>query len=195
MDKILEKESDSAWYLVKTFPGKETNAVDFIKNIAIEENCVDDVIDFFIPQCQNKKSEYASVMMGYFAMNLRLTPQFLKVVDKVENSKVHLGGTKIDKKGKTVHSKSITTHKITFYIKKKMTQSDLNRMMESSNVYNEIKNVYHIGERVVIIDGPLKDLRGTIKKMHGNDKLCLDVVIVSRNVLIELDMSKIKKED
>ena len=76
-----------------------------------------------------------------------------------------------------------------------MTKSDLDKMMDSSRLYNEIKNVYHVGEKVVIMDGPLKNLCGVIKKIYSNDKLCIDVEIVGRKVSIELDVSKIKKED
>ncbi len=198
MNKVFDKESNFAWYLVKTFPGKESYAVDFIKSIATEENCLDDIDDFFVPKFVDKaksKDSYASVMMGYFAMHLNLTPQMLKVINKVQLAKIHLTAKKYDDNGKIVRSKSTINHKITFFTNKKMTKSDLEKMMDSSRLYNEIKNVYHVGEKVIIMDGPLKNLCGVIKKMYSNDKLCVDVEIVGRKVSIELDVLKIKKED
>ena len=198
MNKVFDKESNFAWYLVKTFPGKESYAVDFIKNIAANENCLCDIDDFFVPKFVDKaksKETGASVMMGYFAMHLNLTPQMLKVVDKAQLAKIHLTAKKYDNNGKIVKSKSTINHKITFFINKKMTKSDLDKMMDSSRLYNEIKNVYHVGEKVIIMDGPLKNLCGVIKKIYGNEKLCIDVEIVGRKVSIELDVLKIKKED
>ena len=196
LEEETEKEIENGWYLVKTFPGKEAFAVDFIINNAIEEGCSKDIVDHLVPKFleEGRKSEYASVMMGYFVMNLRLTPKLLKVLNKVENARVHLGGTKTNKDGKKTHSKSVINHKITFHLKKKMSESDLERMTESSKIYNEIKNVFSKNEQVCIVDGPLKGVNGIIQKIV-NKKVHLDVEIFGRRVSIELDMSKIKKED
>jgi transcription antitermination factor NusG len=193
-----EKEVNFDWYLVKTYPGKEALAVEFIKDIAEKDGCDSDIEDFFVPKFddKNKKdSEYASVMMGYFAMKLKLSSELRKVIDKVELAKVYLSQKRYDEKGNLIRPRNNINHKITFFINKKMSKEDVDRMIDSSRVYNEIKNVYHQSEKVIITEGPLKNLNGTIKKIYDGDKLCIDVQIFGRTISVELDASKVKKDN
>jgi len=198
---MLEKDIVSAWYLIQTFPGKEKLAVDFIKKNAQEMHCIEEIEEFFVPESDKKgrKDEDAmtltSVMMGYFAVKMRITPAIRKMIDKIQASKFTLSNKKIGADGKVIKSRSNINHRITFFINKKMTESDLKRMVSSSEVYHDIKHVFRLGDKIVVVDGPLKNLSGVITKIHSKDKISADVEIVGRKVSIDFDTSKIKKED
>ena len=72
---------------------------------------------------------------------------------------------------------------------------DLQKMIDSSEIHHDIKHIYHLNDKVIIVDGPLKNVCRVVTKINSKDKLLIDVEIVGRMVSIELDVSKIKKED
>jgi transcription antitermination factor NusG len=186
-NKEQQQEVPSGWYL----------ALEFIQRKAEEERSSEDIIDYLIPSIDKKdrKNNDMSVMLGYFTLNLRLTPRLLKTIEAVQNAKVHLASKKVSKNGKISRSRSAVNHKITFDISKKMTVDDLEKISRSSQIYNEMKNVYNVGERVVITDGAFKGCYCILKKISENDKMHLEIDIIGRRISIELDKSKIKKED
>ena len=198
---MLDKDVVSAWYLIQTFPGKEKLAVDFIRKNAEEMSCIGEIEEFFVPESEKRvrrdedEMSLTSVMMGYFAIKMRITPKIRKMIDKIQASKFNLSSKKIGADGKVVKSRSNINHRITFFINKKMTQSDLDRMFSSSEVYHDIKHVFRVGDKIIVAEGPLKNLSGVITKVHSKDKISADVEIVGRKVSIDFDMSKIKKED
>ena len=198
---MLDKDVVSAWYLIQTFPGKESLAADFIKKNAEEMDCIEDIEEFFIPESRkldhraNDDLSLQSVMMGYFALKMKLTPAIRKMIDRIQASRFTLNKQKRKEDGTLVKSRSNINHRITFFINKKMTESDLKRMVDSSEIYHDIKHVFRVGDRIVVIDGPLKNLCGVITKIHSKDKISADVEIVGRKVAIEFDASKVKKEE
>jgi transcription antitermination factor NusG len=198
---MLEKDIVSAWYLIQTFPGKESLAIDFIKKNAEEIGCIEDIEEFFVPE-QNKNNSkitddkmLQSVMMGYFALKMRLTPSIRKMVDKIQASKFTLNKQKRREDGTLIKSRSNINHRITFFIEKKMTESDLRKMIDSSELYHDIKHVFRVGDGIIVVEGPLKNLCGIVTKVHSKDKISADVEIVGRKVSIEFDISKVKKEE
>lgn len=198
---MLDKDVVSAWYLIQTFPGKEALAVEFIKKIATEMGCADDIEESFIPESHKRdirdKDEMSlqSVMMGYFVLKMKLTPMILKMIDKIQASRFTLSKQKRREDGSLMKSRSNINHRITFFINKKMTKSDLEKMINSSDIYHDIKHVFRIGDRIIVIDGPLKNLCGVVTKVHSKDKISADVEIVGRKVSIDFDASKVKKEE
>ena len=136
-----------------------------------------------------------SVMMGYFALKMKLSPAIRKMIDKIQASKFTLNKQKRREDGTLVKSRSNINHRITFFIEKKMTEYDLKRMIDSSALYHEIKHVFHLCDKIIVTDGPLKNLCGVVTKIHLNDKISANVEIVGRNVSIEFNVSQVKKEE
>ena len=196
---MLDKEIASAWYLIQTFPGKESLAADFIRKNAEEFGCADDIEEFFIPESSKRNDKddlnLQSVMMGYFALKMKLTPAIRKMIDKIQASKFTLTKQKRKEDGTLVKSRSNINHRITFFTEKKMTESDLKRMVDSSDIYHDIKHVFRVGERIIVTEESLKNLCGVVTKIHANNKISADVEIFGRKVSIEFDSSKIKKEE
>ncbi len=61
---------------------------------------------------------------------------------------------------------------------------------------NTIEVNYGVGDRVVIIDGPLEDNVGTVEELDtANDYVRVNVMMFGRNTPVELDLSQVQLAD
>lgn len=188
------------WYLAKATPFHEKSAIEWLKKIARDEGCENDIIEYFIPQIvkklesnsssgdykdteneifsDNKKKEVLkSFMIGYFAVKINLSSNLQKILYKIQRS---------------LSSK----YKIIIFQDRKMTKKELGQMKDSSKLVkaNEF-SLYQIGDEVTITHDSFQNMSGSVASIcEKTGKASITLHILGRNVSVEVDVSKLKKK-
>lgn len=187
----------SPWYLAKATPFHEKSAIEWLKLMAKDENCEEDIKEYFIPQvaidsginpalvistdggqvnkAQNEKSR--SFMVGYFAVKLNFSSSLKKVLYKIQRS---------------INSK----YKIIIFTERPMTKTELEKMKNSSNfVQKKDYMLYNPGDEVIITHESFPNMVATVMKVDEKcGKISVVLDILGRSVPLELEISKVKKK-
>jgi transcription antitermination factor NusG len=187
------------WYLAKATPFHEKSAIEWLKKMAKDESCEDDIIEYFIPQVakklesnnsfsvgisdsqeesHGKKQEtLKSFMIGYFAVKINLSPNLQKILYKIQRS---------------ISSK----YKIIIFQDRKMTKKELEQMKNSSKLVkaNEF-SLYQPGDEVIITHDSFQNMIGNVASIcEKTGKTSIILHILGRNVNVEVDVNKLKKK-
>jgi transcription antitermination factor NusG len=177
------------WYLAKATPFHEKSAIEWLKTIAKDEDCDQDIIEYYIPQVQKKEkttgddqdannsSSLKSFMIGYFAVKLHLSQNLQKILYKIQRS-------------------LNTKYKIIIYRDRKMTKKEMDQMRQSSKLVKlSDLSSFEIGDEVIITHDSFQNMSGNISHIcHKTEKATITLNILGRSVNIEIGLDKIKKK-
>lgn len=174
------RDDNASWYVAHAIPHKEESAVLEFKKIARDLGCEKDIEDYFIPTMtlekkeEDEKSVTRSCLIGYFAIKLKLTSNLQKLINKIQRS---------------------SRHRITFFLDKKMSEKDLQKMRDSVSLTHENEILYQVGDNVIITHEPFLDMVGCVTKIDLKlGKISVTLDILGRTVPVEFELSKVKKK-
>jgi len=187
-ENTLENER-VGWYLAKATPFHEKSAIEWLRKIASDEGCENDIIEYFIPQVNKKPNSdsenkntkqgesMTSFMIGYFAVKLNLSSGIENILYKIQRS-------------------ISTKYKIIIFRDRKMTEKEMEKMRNSSKLVNMSEfALYNPGDEVIITHDSFQNMTGIIESVcEKTMKANITLHILGRNVSLEIELSKIKKK-
>jgi len=175
------------WYVVRAVSGKEKKVKEYI-DLEISRMKLNDYVEqVLIPtekvfQMRNGKkiSKERSYLPGYVLIEAALMGEVSHVIKNAPNVIGFLG---TEKGGDPVPMRLPEVNRI------------LGKVDELSELEQELKIPYIIGESVKVIDGPFNNFSGTIEEINEDKKkLKVMVKIFGRKNLIELNYMQVEKE-
>jgi len=175
------------WYVVRAVSGKEKKVKEYI-DLEISRMKLNDYVEqVLIPtekvfQMRNGKkiSKERSYLPGYVLIEAALMGEVSHVIKNTPNVIGFLG---TEKGGDPVPMRLAEVNRI------------LGKVDELSEMEQEMKIPYIIGESVKVIDGPFNNFSGTIEEINEDKKkLKVMVKIFGRKNLIELNYMQVEKE-
>jgi len=175
------------WYVVRAVSGKEKKVKEYLDLEVSRMKLNDYVEQVLIPtekifQMRNGKkiSKERSYLPGYVLIEATLMGEVAHVIKNAPNVIGFLG---TEKGGEPVPMRLSEVNRI------------LGKVDELSEIEQEMKIPYIIGESVKVIDGPFNNFSGTIEEINEDKKkLKVMVKIFGRKNLIELNYMQVEKE-
>lgn len=173
---------NSFWYLLKVLPGKERSLNDHF-NQQISLGKMNNIKRFICPTekefvtVKNKKILREKVIYGgylYFECENKLNEDQLKEIATTQNVMGILG----DK------------------IPVLLREDDVKRIIKDDVLEEHAekrRQLYSVGDKVVIIEGPFTSFKGTVSKID-QEKVDVEVLIFGRYNNVSLNLQQIKKE-
>ena len=170
---------DYKWYIVNAVSGCENSVCREINKLALVN---EDIKEAFVPVkrvfkiVRGKKVEAEQKLYpAYVFVNMKCNNSVLGIIRAIPKALGFLGGSKF--KPDVVSDAEVERIK--------------NRMMSETSLEEE---VFDIGDKVKIVDGPFDTFVGTI---DGFDKekniLKVSILIFGRTTLVDIDKSKVEK--
>lgn len=172
---------ETNWYVVKVIPGKERSlAEQFNKDIKMAR--IDNITRFICPTekefvvVRKKKILREKVIYSgylYFESPKKLTEEQLKVISTIPNIMGMMG----DRMPLLLNS------------------VDVRRILKDDTLEEHIESKklkFHLGESIIVNDGPFNNFSGTIKELIG-DKVNVEIKIFGRNTAVSLSLDQIQK--
>jgi len=177
MEKMVKKELDFKWYMIRCATNKEEDA---IKNFTFEleqENLIRFVSDFYIPREKttymknNKKTKRTRLMFpGYVMAKMSPNAEVIKV-SKRTNYIAEISG-----------NNGIPTP---------LSDVEVNRILDNVELSNT-KLTFYVEQKIKVNDGPFSDFIGTITTIDNDKKkLKLIVSVFKRETPIELNFDQV----
>ena len=184
---MSETKTANKWYVVRAISGKEKKVKEYLE-FEISRLKLDDFIgQILIPtekvfQIRNGKkvSKEKTFLPGYVIVEAALDGEVPHVIRSIPNVMGFLG----NEKGGTPSP---------------MRMSEVNRILgkvdELSEVEEEMRIPFVVGESVKVIDGPFNNFSGTVDEINEDKKkLKVMVKIFGRKNLLELSYMQVEKE-
>lgn len=180
-------EIKKRWYVVRAISGKEKKVKEYL-DLEIARMKLDDYVgQVLIPtekvfQIRNGKkvSKEKAFLPGYVIVEAALIGEVAHVIKNIPNVIGFLGA---EKGGDPVPMRLAEVNRI------------LGKVDELSEVEEEMKIPYVIGESVKVIDGPFNNFSGVIEEINEDKKkLKVMVKIFGRKNLLELNYMQVEKE-
>ncbi len=170
---------EAKWYIVHTYSGYENKVASNLEKTVENRGLRDLIQETFVPMetvteiKDNQKREVErKVFPGYVLVKMILTDDTWYVVRNIRGCTGFVGPS----------SKPSP-----------LTAEEIKRLGVEKNT---IEVNYGVGDRVVIIDGPLEDNVGTVEELDtANDYVRVNVMMFGRNTPVELDLSQVQLAD
>lgn len=170
---------EAKWYIVHTYSGYENKVASNLEKTVENRGLRDLIQETFVPMetvteiKDNQKREVErKVFPGYVLVKMILTDDTWYVVRNIRGCTGFVGPL----------SKPSP-----------LTAEEVKRLGVEKNT---IEVNYGVGDRVVIIDGPLEDNVGTVEELDtANDYVRVNVMMFGRNTPVELDLSQVQLAD
>lgn len=170
---------EAKWYIVHTYSGYENKVASNLEKTIENRGLRDLIQEIFVPMetvteiKDNQKREVErKVFPGYVLIKMVLTDETWYVVRNIRGCTGFVGPS----------SKPSP-----------LTEEEVKRLGVEKN---SVEVNYGVGDRVVIIDGPLEDNVGTVEELDtANDYVRVNVMMFGRNTPVELDLSQVQLSD
>lgn len=170
---------EAKWYIVHTYSGYENKVASNLEKTIENRGLRDLIQEIFVPMetvteiKDNQKREVErKVFPGYVLVKMILTDDTWYVVRNIRGCTGFVGPS----------SKPSP-----------LTEEEVKRLGVEKN---SVEVNYGVGDRVVIIDGPLEDNVGTVEELDtANDYVRVNVMMFGRNTPVELDLSQVQLAD
>ncbi len=170
---------EAKWYIVHTYSGYENKVASNLEKTIENRGLRDLIQEIFVPMetvteiKDNQKREVErKVFPGYVLVKMVLTDETWYVVRNIRGCTGFVGPS----------SKPSP-----------LTEEEVKRLGVDKNT---IEVNYDVGDRVVIVDGPLEDNVGTVEELDtANDYVRVNVMMFGRNTPVELDLSQVQLSD
>lgn len=170
---------EAKWYIVHTYSGYENKVASNLEKTIENRGLRDLIQEIFVPMetvteiKDNQKREVErKVFPGYVLIKMVLTDETWYVVRNIRGCTGFVGPS----------SKPSP-----------LTEEEVKRLgVEKATI--EVN--YDVGDRVVIVDGPLEDNMGTVEELDtANDYVRVNVMMFGRNTPVELELSQVQLAD
>lgn len=170
---------EAKWYIVHTYSGYENKVASNLEKTIENRGLRDLIQEIFVPMetvteiKDNQKREVErKVFPGYVLIKMVLTDETWYVVRNIRGCTGFVGPS----------SKPSP-----------LTEEEVKRLGVEKN---SVEVNYGVGDRVIIIDGPLEDNVGTVEELDtANDYVRVNVMMFGRNTPVELDLSQVQLAD
>lgn len=173
----------SKWYILHTSSGSEKKVKRLLEEQISKHNMSEYFDEIFVPVIQvpeikkgKKVLAEKKFMPGYILIKMNMTDDSWHLVKSVPKIGSFLGG------------------KMT---PKPLAETEVNSILAqiASEVHTVSTNLYEIGDKIQIIDGPFDAFTGVVEKVDSEaEKLKVMVSIFGKDTPIELMFSQVKKD-
>ena len=170
---------EAKWYIVHTYSGYENKVASNLEKTVENRGLRDLIQEVFVPTetvteiKDNKKRDVErKIFPGYVIIKMVLTDETWYIVRNIRGCTGFVGPS----------SKPIP-----------LTDEEVKRLGVEKNI---VEVSYNVGDKVVIIDGPLEDSVGTIEELDTeNNYVRVLVSMFGRNTPVELELSQVELMD
>ena len=173
---------ENKWYILNVMAGQEQKIANKISNLLVASTLKDLIDEALVPTKKTtkiKKGQKTQIeeklFPGYVFVKGNLESDAYNILNRMENVMNILGSKN---RPKPVSEKKMAEiHKV------------INNQDESS-----IKQIFVIGEKVNVIEGPFESFTGTVEDFDTEkQKAKISILIFGRSTSVELDISQIEK--
>ncbi|MEI3541936.1 MAG: transcription termination/antitermination protein NusG [Acutalibacteraceae bacterium] len=170
---------EAKWYIVHTYSGYENKVASNLEKTVENRGLRDLIQEVFVPTetvteiKDNKKRDVErKIFPGYVIIKMVLTDETWYIVRNIRGCTGFVGPS----------SKPIP-----------LTDEEVKRLGVEKNI---VKVSYNVGDKVIIIDGPLEDSVGTVEELDTeNNYVRVLVNMFGRNTPVELELSQVELLD
>ena len=170
---------EAKWYIVHTYSGYENKVASNLEKTVENRGLRDLIQEVFVPTetvteiKDNKKRDVErKIFPGYVIIKMVLTDETWYIVRNIRGCTGFVGPS----------SKPIP-----------LTDEEVKRLGVEKNI---VEVSYNVGDKVIIIDGPLEDSVGTVEELDTeNNYVRVLVNMFGRNTPVELELSQFELLD
>lgn len=170
---------EAKWYIVHTYSGYENKVASNLEKTVENRGLRDLIQEVFVPTetvteiKDNKKRDVErKIFPGYVIIKMVLTDETWYIVRNIRGCTGFVGPS----------SKPIP-----------LTDEEVKRLGVEKNI---MEVSYNVGDKVIIIDGPLEDSVGTVEELDTeNNYVRVLVNMFGRNTPVELELSQVELLD
>ena len=170
---------EAKWYIVHTYSGYENKVASNLEKTVENRGLRDLIQEVFVPTetvtkiKDNKKRDVErKIFPGYVIIKMVLTDETWYIVRNIRGCTGFVGPS----------SKPIP-----------LTDEEVKRLGVEKNI---VEVSYNVGDKVIIIDGPLEDSVGTVEELDTeNNYVRVLVNMFGRNTPVELELSQVELLD
>ncbi len=170
---------EAKWYIVHTYSGYENKVASNLEKTVENRGLRDLIQEVFVPTDtvteikDNKKRDVErKIFPGYVIIKMVLTDETWYIVRNIRGCTGFVGPS----------SKPIP-----------LTDEEVKRLGVEKNI---VEVSYNVGDKVIIIDGPLEDSVGTVEELDTeNNYVRVLVNMFGRNTPVELELSQVELLD
>lgn len=170
---------EAKWYIVHTYSGYENKVASNLEKTVENRGLRDLIQEVFVPTetvteiKDNKKRDVErKIFPGYVIIKMVLTDETWYIVRNIRGCTGFVGPS----------SKPVP-----------LTDEEVKRLGVEKNT---VEVSYNIGDRVIIMDGPLEDSVGTVEELDTeNNYVRVLVSMFGRNTPVELELSQVELMD
>ena len=170
---------EAKWYIVHTYSGYENKVASNLEKTVENRGLRDLIQEVFVPTetvteiKDNKKRDVErKIFPGYVIIKMVLTDETWYIVRNIRGCTGFVGPS----------SKPIP-----------LTDEEVKRLGVEKNI---VEVSYNVGDKVIIIDGPLEDSDGTVEELDTeNNYVRVLVNMFGRNTPVELELSQVELLD
>lgn len=170
---------EAKWYIVHTYSGYENKVASNLEKTVENRGLRDLIQEVFVPTetvteiKDNKKRDVErKIFPGYVIIKMVLTDETWYIVRNIRGCTGFVGPS----------SKPIP-----------LTYEEVKRLGVEKNI---VEVSYNVGDKVIIIDGPLEDSVGTVEELDTeNNYVRVLVNMFGRNTPVELELSQVELLD
>ena len=170
---------EAKWYIVHTYSGYENKVASNLEKTVENRGLRDLIQEVIVPTetvteiKDNKKRDVErKIFPGYVIIKMVLTDETWYIVRNIRGCTGFVGPS----------SKPIP-----------LTDEEVKRLGVEKNI---VKVSYNVGDKVIIIDGPLEDSVGTVEELDTeNNYVRVLVNMFGRNTPVELELSQVELLD
>ena len=170
---------EAKWYIVHTYSGYENKVASNLEKTVENRGLRDLIQEVFVPTetvteiKDNKKRDVErKIFPGYVIIKMVLTDETWYIVRTIRGCTGFVGPS----------SKPIP-----------LTDEEVKRLGVEKNI---VEVSYNVGDKVIIIDGPLEDSVGTVEELDTeNNYVRVLVNMFGRNTPVELELSQVELLD
>ena len=170
---------EAKWYIVHTYSGYENKVASNLEKTVENRGLRDLIQEVFVPTetvteiKDNKKRDVErKIFPGYVIIKMVLTDETWYIVRNIRGCTGFVGPS----------SKPIP-----------LTDEEVKRLGVEKNI---VEVSYNVGDKVIIIDGPLEDSVGTVEERDTeNNYVRVLVNMFGRNTPVELELSQVELLD
>ena len=173
---------ENKWYILNVMAGQEQKIANKINNLLVSSALKQYIDEVLVPTKKTtkikngKKAQVEEKLFpGYVFVKGNLDSDAYNILNRMENV-MNILGTK--NKPKPVSEKKMVE------IQKAISNEE----------ENNIKQIFEIGEKVNVIEGPFESFTGTVENFDTEkQKAKISILIFGRSTSVELDISQIEK--
>lgn len=175
---------EKKWYSINVINGKERTIKEYMEKMLEMSNLNRYVQEIIIPvekvkSIKNGKPSFRekSILPGYMFILCELNGEIERLVKDITNVKGFVGANK--------KPEFIPEHEM---------ESILERMDKNIELDSTFEDVYIVGEKVKIIDGPFSNFDATVQEvLNDKNRIKVSVKIFGRDTIMELMINQIDR--